>query len=76
MKILKVFVPIIFSTKAYEPMETEIPVQYCIVKNCHNCYRMFHYNFGTEVSRRVCTTMYHQAGCCDFYIKRTKGTLF
>ena len=76
MKIVKVFVPIILSTKAYEPMETDIPVQYCIVKNCHNCYRMFHYNFGTEVSRRVCTTMYQQAGCCDFYIKRTKGTLF
>ena len=76
MKLAKLSQPMILLSAAYKPLETEIPVKYCIIKNCHNCYRMFHFNFGTEVSRRVCTTMYHQAGCCDFYIKRTKGTLF
>ena len=76
MKVMKLFSQMMALTAAYEPMKTEIPVKYCIIKNCHNCYRMFHYNFGTEETRRVCTAMYHQPGCCDYYIKLSKGILF
>ena len=51
----------------------EIPLKYCTVKNCHNCARSINYGFGNRDSRVACTSMYHQKGCCDFYIKRSKG---
>ena len=60
----------------FEPYTKPIPAKYCIVKNCHNCARSFNNDFGTRESRAVCTAMYHQPDCCDFYIKRSKGTLF
>ena len=60
----------------YRPIQYRIPAKYCIIKNCHNCARSFNFNFGTRASRAVCTAMYHQRGCCDFYIKRSKGYQF
>ena len=60
----------------YIARKAPIPTRYCILKNCHNCARSFNHNFGTRASKAVCTAMYHQAGCCDFYIKRSKGILF
>ena len=56
--------------------DTKIPANYCILKNCHNCYRAINNDFGGKQSRVVCSAMYHQPGCCDFYIKRSKGILF
>lgn len=55
---------------------TKIPTNYCILKNCHNCYRAINNDFGGKQSMVVCSAMYHQPGCCDFYIKRSKGILF
>ena len=63
-------------TYQFHPYNKSIPTKYCILKNCHNCARSFNYNFGTQESRAVCTAMYQQAGCCDFYIKRSRGILF
>ena len=77
MKILFMLVAWAFAHKyRYIARKTPIPVRYCILKNCHSCARSFNHNFGTRASRAVCTAMYHQAGCCDFYIKRSKGILF
>ena len=66
------------SSSPSEPYEfpTKIPTNYCIVKNCHNCYRAIKNDFGGKQSMVVCSAMYHQPGCCDFYIKRSKGILF
>ena len=78
MKIISILALLVALASAYtyKPLKKRIPARYCIVKNCHNCARSFNYNFGTRASRAVCTAMYHQAGCCDFYIKRSKGILF
>ena len=78
MKIISMLALLVSIASAYNyiPMKKAIPTKYCIVKNCHNCARSFNHNFGTRASRAVCTAMYHQAGCCDFYIKRSKGILF
>ena len=62
-------------SKPYE-FRTKIPTKYCIVKNCHNCYRAINNDFGGKQSMVVCSAMYHQSRCCDFYIKRSKGILF
>ena len=77
-KVLSISHPGIQPTHKYRYIarKTPIPTRYCILKNCHNCARSFNHNFGTRASRAVCTAMYHQAGCCDFYIKRSKGILF
>ena len=66
------------SSSPSEPYEfhTKIPTNYCILKNCHNCYRAINNDFGGKQSMVVCSAMYHQPGCCDFYIKRSKGILF
>ena len=77
MKIfLMMFVWTFAHTYRYIARKNPIPTHYCIVKNCHNCARSFNHNFGTRASRAVCTAMYYQAGCCDFYIKRSKGIQF
>ena len=56
--------------------EMPIPVQHCKLTNCHNCARAINNNFGGKQSKIICSAMYHQPGCCDFYIKRSKGILF
>ena len=53
-----------------------IPVKHCKLTNCHNCAQAISSNFGGKQSRIICSVMYHQPGCCDFYIKRSKGILF
>ena len=78
MKAISILVLLVSLASAhrYQALKKPIPTKYCIIKNCHNCARSFNYNFGTRESRAVCTAMYHQPGCCDFYIKRSKGILF
>ena len=63
-------------TNQFQPYTKSIPIKNCALKNRHNCARSFNHNFGTQESRAVCTAMSHQAGCCDFYIKRSRKILF
>ena len=76
MKILLMVAWAFAHNYRYIARKTQIPARYCILKNCHNCARSFNHDFETRASRAVCTAMYHQAGCCVFYIKRSKGVLF
>ena len=54
----------------------EIDHKYCIVKNCHNCARVFQKGFGNKNQKYVCSVMLRQSGCCDFYLRKSKGILF
>lgn len=53
-----------------------IDQKYCIVKNCYNCERVFQKGFGSKSQKYVCGVMLRQKGCCDFYIRKSKGILF
>jgi len=46
----------------------EIRVEFCTVRNCHNCARSISYGLANRHTQIICTSMLQQKGCCDFTI--------
>ena len=61
---------------AFSPFQ--IPHRYCVVKNCHLCFELLGEIKQLEQSTEefVCFTLLQQRGCCEHYLRRSKGYQF